>query len=136
MSAQLYFPEHLNESSRKVDGVTRSPLFLMGIVVDWIVCISVSAAESRTMETLKLIKAWRHPLPPKQFVTGRSPPGSTEAPTAARRRLEVPPLLRLCVTAAASQKDRQNPQKSMHARQQQQLRLAAAVVLVKLKFEG
>lgn len=91
----------------------------MGIVGDWIVCISVSAAESRAMETLKLIKRWRRPPPPKQLVTGWSPAGSMEAPAAARRRPEVPSLLRLCVTAAALQKDRQNPQKSMDALQRQ-----------------
>lgn len=75
----------------------------------------MSAAESRTMETLKLIKGWRRPPPPKQLVTGWSPAGSMEAPAAARRRLEVPSLLRLCVTGAALQKDGQNPQKSMDA---------------------
>lgn len=57
---------------------------LMGIMGDWIVCISVLAAEA--METPKLIKGWRHPPPPKQLVTGWSPAGSTEAPAAARRR--------------------------------------------------
>lgn len=51
----------------------------MGIVGDWIVCISLLAGESRAMETLKLIKGWRRPPPPKQLVTGWSPAGSTEA---------------------------------------------------------
>ncbi len=91
----------------------------MGIVSDWIVCISVSAGESRAMETLRLIRGWRRPPPPKQFVTGWSPAGSMEAPAAGRQRLEVPSLLRLCVTDAALQKDRQNLQKSMDALQQQ-----------------
>lgn len=42
-----------------------------------------------------------------------------EAPAAARHELEVPTLLTLCVTAAALQKDGQNPEKSMDAQQQQ-----------------
>ena len=49
---------------------------LTGTVGDWIVCISVSAADG---ETLKLIKGWRRPSPPKQLVTGRNPAGSAEA---------------------------------------------------------
>ncbi|KAL7390256.1 hypothetical protein ABVT39_017992 [Epinephelus coioides] len=106
------------------------PRLLTGIVGDWIVCISVSAAESRAMETLKLIKGWRRPPPPKQLVTGRSPAGSMEAPAAARQRLEVPSLLRLCVTGAVLQKDGQNPQKSMDARQWQQHRSSAWLLLL------
>lgn len=72
------------------------------------------------METLRLIKSWRRPLLPKQLVTGWSLPDSMEAPAAARRRLEVLPLLTLRVTAAALQQDRQNPQKSMDAQRQHQ----------------
>ncbi|KAA8586500.1 hypothetical protein FQN60_000336 [Etheostoma spectabile] len=41
------------------------------------------------METLKLIKGWRPPPPPKQLVTGWSPAGSTEAPAADRRLILV-----------------------------------------------
>lgn len=86
---------------------------------DWIVCICVSAAVSHAMETLKLIKGWRRPPPPKQLVTGWSPAGSTEAPAAAKQRPEVPSLLRLCVTGAALQsRTDKNPQKSMDAQQQ------------------
>lgn len=130
MKPRLYSPEPPRErTTRKVSSGTRSFL-LMGIAGDWIVCISMSAGESRTMETLKLIKAWRRPLPPKQLVTGQSPAGSTEAPAAARQRLEVPSLLRLCVIAAALQNDRQNPQKSMDAQQRHQHRGSAWLLLL------
>lgn len=130
MKPRLYSPEPLRErTTGKVSSGTRSFL-LMGIVGDWIVCISMSVGESRAIETLKLIKAWRRPPPPKQLVTGQSPAGSTEAPAAARRRLEVPSLLRLCVIAAALQDDRQNPQKSMDAQQQHQHRSSAWLLLL------
>lgn len=90
----------------------------MGIVGDWIVCISVSAAGSLAVETLKPIKVQRQPPPPKQLETGWSSADSMEAPAAARHKLEVPLLLTLCVTAAVLQKDGQNPEKSMDAQQQ------------------
>ena len=122
------FPASEKREQQEKSAAAPDPRFLMGIVGDWIVCISVSTAQSHTTETLKLIKGWRRPPPPKQLVTGRSPAGSTEAPAAARQRLEVPSLLRMCVTGAALQKDGQNPQKSMDA-QQQQFWLVAAVVM-------
>lgn len=113
------FPGYEKALPEKSAAAAPDPRLLTGIVGDWIVCISVSVGESRTIETLKLIKGWRLPPPSKQLVTGWSLAGSTEAPAAVRRRLEVPSLLRLCVTGAAFQKDGQNPQKSMAAQQQQ-----------------
>lgn len=70
------------------------------------------------METPRTIKVQRQPPPPKQLETGWSSADSVEAPAAARHKLEVPSLLTLCVTAAALQKDGQNPEKSMDAQQQ------------------
>lgn len=67
---------------------------LNGIVGDWIVCISMSAAESCATETLKLIKGWSHPTPPQQLLTGWSPADSTGAPATAKQIPKVPLLLR------------------------------------------
>lgn len=69
----------------------------------------MSAPENNETETLKLIKDGCRPPRLQQLLTGRRPTGSAEAPAATRQRLEVPLLLRLCVTEAALQKDGQNP---------------------------
>lgn len=89
---------------------------LTGIVGDWIVCISVSAARWRPP---KLIKGRRCP-PPPQTAADRLQAGGLHRRSC--RGLKVPPPpppLRRSAAGAALQKDGQNQQKSMDAQLQQ-----------------
>lgn len=94
INSMVLFPGASEKDNNQKPAVTPAHCLLTGTVGDWIVCISLSVAESHAMEALKLIKSWRRPPPPKQLVTSQSLAASTEAPAAARQRLEVPSLLR------------------------------------------
>lgn len=59
ISSMVLFPGASEKENNQKPAVAPALCLLTGTVGDWIVCISMSVAESREMGALKHIKGWR-----------------------------------------------------------------------------